>query len=109
MARKPETLLQLRIQQEIRKRWPGCYVRKIHGNEFQHSGIPDLICCIEGLFIAIEVKRPGVSVSKMQQNEAVEISHAGGLWILGESIGRVIRDIADVLEKQTRPSAAQMP
>lgn len=106
MTRKPETLLQLHIQRRLRERWPTCYVRKIHGNEFQHSGIPDLICCVEGLFIAIEVKRPGVPITKMQQNEAREILSAGGIWMIGESTDQVTRDIADVLEKQARSTAA---
>lgn len=34
-----------------------CY--KIHGGDlYQETGIPDLLCCIHGIFVGIEVKDP---------------------------------------------------
>ena len=30
---------------------------KVHGSIFQPSGIPDILACINGKFVAIEVKR----------------------------------------------------
>lgn len=37
----------------------GFYFIKIHGSSFMEKGIPDLVCCINGKFIGIEVKAPG--------------------------------------------------
>lgn len=36
----------------------GGYWSKIHGGPYQRSGLPDLIGCVDGHFIGIEVKTP---------------------------------------------------
>lgn len=30
---------------------------KVHGGAFQKTGVPDIIACVKGKFVAIEVKR----------------------------------------------------
>ena len=35
-----------------------CFVWKTHGNQFS-AGIPDIIACVRGRFVAFEVKQPG--------------------------------------------------
>ena len=55
MAPKPETRLQKKMQARLKAR--GAYVAKIHGNIYS-EGIPDLLVCYKGRFIALEVKTP---------------------------------------------------
>src|SRR4051812_7298348 len=52
----PESKIVRRIIDRLRVTYPGAYLRKIHGNQFQHAGIPDLVGCIEGAFVGLEVK-----------------------------------------------------
>jgi len=54
----------------------GAYVIKtINSNR---SGIPDIICCLDGKFIAIEVKRIGGKTTPLQEYELSKINKAGG-------------------------------
>jgi Holliday junction resolvase len=45
------------------------------------SGVPDLLCCYEGKFIAIEVKRPESrnTVSKLQSYNLDMVEKSGGI------------------------------
>lgn len=52
---------------------------KFHGNAFTRDGVPDLLCCVNGKFLAIEVKRDDGEASKLQLHEIEEIKKAGGL------------------------------
>lgn len=39
-------------------RLQGWWCFKVHGSELIMSGIPDIICCAEGVFFGIETKMP---------------------------------------------------
>lgn len=53
---------------------------KVHGSIFQPSGIPDVLACINGKFIAIEVKRSkGGIVSPLQKAQIEKIKENGGI------------------------------
>lgn len=53
---------------------------KVHGSIFQPSGIPDILACINGKFVAIEVKRSdGGVVSPLQKAQIQKIKENGGL------------------------------
>ena len=55
---------------------------KIHGNSFQTSGVPDLLVCFCGYFIAIEVKRYPNTLSTLQKTHIIEQLHNGGIVIV---------------------------
>ena len=57
---------------------PDCFAWKEHGGQYGTAGIPDIICCIGGQFIAFEVKRPGNKPTKLQQETIKAINTAGG-------------------------------
>jgi len=90
MARTgPETRLVKRIKRAIEERLgSGAFVFKVHGGPFQQAGLPDLIGCVNGLFIALEVKHPDQShpVSKIQQHIIDRITAAGGTAAVVESV-----------------------
>lgn len=76
------------ITKAIKKNWPHAWHLNVHGHREQRRGVPDLIFCIEGHFIAFEVKhqKPGESAehaygrtSTHQQKELTEVYLAGGL------------------------------
>lgn len=71
----------------IRRRWPTAWVVKIHGGPQQRAGLPDLLVCLQGHLIGLEVKyqRPGESrahalgrATLLQRAELLRIERAGG-------------------------------
>ena len=73
---KPETAIVHRIMNRLEAE--GGFWVKIHGSPFQLSGIPDILGCWKGLFIAIEVKCVGNAPTRIQQNVIELIAKAGG-------------------------------
>ena len=43
------------------------------------SGNPDIICCLKGRFVAIEVKLPGKRPTQLQQLKMARIRECGGV------------------------------
>lgn len=54
-------------------------------------GTPDIIACLNGKFVAIEVKAPGKmsTVSEIQQFQLDKITEAGGLAIASDDLEKV--------------------
>lgn len=59
MAEQPETRLVRRIRNAILDQYPDAWVMKVHGGPTQTAGSPDLLCCVHGLLIGLEVKCAG--------------------------------------------------
>jgi Holliday junction resolvase len=57
---------------------PGCFAWKEHGGMYGTAGIPDIICCIQGRFVAFEVKTETGTLSKLQENTIARIIRAKG-------------------------------
>lgn len=55
------------------------------------TGVPDIICCYKGIFIAIEVKTPKTktNVSKLQEYNLKLIQQAGGLSLVAWDVQQV--------------------
>ena len=58
---------------------PGCFAWKEHGGMYGTAGLPDIICCIGGRFVAFEVKAPGNKLTKLQETTITKIKAAGGI------------------------------
>jgi len=78
----PETRLRKRIVKVLLREYPQAYVRKVHGNAYQNIGIADLLCCFEGHFIALEVKRPKKLATPAQLLEGRKVEKAGGTFAI---------------------------
>jgi hypothetical protein len=78
--KKPETKIVRQIITTLCDNYPKGYFRKIHGNPFQHAGITDIIGCIQGYFIGLEVKTSTGKTSKIQDLEGLEINQAEGIY-----------------------------
>lgn len=67
MARKSklETAFALDLKNEIKDRYPGCYILKQNPNELQ--GVPDLIVLYKDKWAAIETKREPNSDKRVNQ------------------------------------------
>lgn len=64
----------------------GCYVVKHHGGRFSSAGVPDLLVCYNGAFIAMEVKRQGQKPTALQSHNLDLIRTAGGVACVVTSV-----------------------
>jgi len=55
-----------------------CFAWKSHGGMYGTSGMPDIICCVNGRFIAFEVKTPSGKLTKLQEITMQRIKEAKG-------------------------------
>jgi len=71
-----EKLYETKIKKYLKDH--GCYCVKYFGCNFSTSGTPDILACVKGNFLAIEVKAPEGVVSELQLVKIDEIRKAGG-------------------------------
>jgi len=64
----------------------GTYYIKTHGSMFSKAGTPDIIACVNGVFVAIEVKKPGGVESSLQKAKVKIIQKAGGVAFFAYSL-----------------------
>ena len=79
---------------------------KSHGGPFQLVGLPDLIGCVEGLFIGIEVKQLGKlgKVTARQQFVLGLITKAGGLAFVTDDVLTAVKKVKRWLPGKRKPS-----
>jgi hypothetical protein len=74
-----EKTLQAKILRYL-KTMPNCWtVKTITSNK---SGVPDIIACINGKFVAIEVKQKNQKATPIQEYNGKKIQEANGEWHL---------------------------
>ena len=57
----------------------GAYFIKTHGDRFSRVGTPDILACVNGRFVAVEVKAENGKPSELQLYHIKQIKKAGGL------------------------------
>ena len=57
---------------------PCCFCWKQHGGMYGVAGLPDIICCINGRFVAFEVKAISGRLTKLQESMITKIKAAKG-------------------------------
>lgn len=85
---QPEARLSRAILELIRAR--GGFAFKVHGGPMMMVGLPDIVACYRGRFLALETKMPGGSLHGRQPYVLSRIARAGG-------IVRVPRSVPDAL------------
>ena len=60
----------------------GAYFIKTHGDRFSKVGTPDIIACVNGYFVAVEVKAENGKPSDLQLYHLEQIRKAGGYSFL---------------------------
>lgn len=55
---------------------------KYFANRMTKAGVPDLLACINGVFVAIEVKAQNGKASELQLYNVEQIRKAGGIAIV---------------------------
>jgi Holliday junction resolvase len=60
----------------------GCWFVKFFANAYTKSGVPDILCCCHGYFLAIEVKAPKGKPSELQKWNIQKIIEQGGYGVI---------------------------
>ena len=60
------------------KKTPECFAWKEHGGIYGTAGVPDIIACINGRFVAFEVKTETGKLTKLQEITIQKIRNAKG-------------------------------
>lgn len=60
----------------------GCYHVKFFANAFTKKGVPDILACINGFFVGIEVKAENGKVSALQIYNREHIKKSGGIAMI---------------------------
>jgi hypothetical protein len=68
---------------------PGCFAWKEHGGIYGTAGVPDIIACVNGRFVAFEVKTPSGKATKLQEAIIKKILTAGGVAAVVRSVDEV--------------------
>ena len=90
-----EQLIKKDIKEYISK--IGGFWSMIQGGPYSKPGDPDMLCCINGLFVGIEVKTPTGVVSELQEIRGQEIKDAGGIWF----VARSLEDVKNEFERRS--------
>lgn len=59
-----------------------CYHIPYFPSIYTPKGVPDILCCINGHFVAIEVKADNGKPSELQKYHVNEINNAGGIAVI---------------------------
>ena len=73
--------LENKVKQVLKDK--GCwYVKYWGGGGYTRSGVPDLLICCTGIFMAVELKAPKGAPTDLQIRQLQKIRDSGGLAIL---------------------------
>ena len=93
-----EKTLENKIKEHLKKN--GHFHFKFFANVLTKTGVPDIIACIHGKFVGIEVKNPngkGV-ISPLQKITCDEINNQGGKAIIVDSFDKYLKFYEEVIE-----------
>ena len=77
MAKTPEKIVKDKVVSILKAEGVYYFFPATHG--FGRSGVPDVICCVLGKFIAIECKAGNNQPTALQQREIEAIKQVGGV------------------------------
>jgi hypothetical protein len=80
MAQTPEAKVKARVKKILVEL--GAYHFFPMTGGYGHSGIPDIICCLQGKFIGIECKTDGNKPTALQLSQLQTIRDCGGLALV---------------------------
>ena len=58
------------------------FIKYWGGGHFTRAGVPDIIACVNGIFVAIELKTETGRVSKLQEYNLYKIRESGGIGLV---------------------------
>jgi Holliday junction resolvase len=80
MAQTPESKVKAKVVAILKEEHAYYFFPATHG--FGRSGVPDIVCCVFGRFLAIECKAGKNNPTALQLREIALINGAGGVAIV---------------------------
>jgi len=80
MALTPEGKVKAKVVKVLRDEGVYYFFPATHG--YGRSGVPDIVCCVAGKFLAIECKAGGNKATALQIREIETIRQAGGVAVI---------------------------
>jgi Holliday junction resolvase len=77
MAQTPEKKVKDKVVKLLKQYGVYYFFPATHG--FGRSGVPDVVCCIKGQFLAVECKAGNNTPTALQEKEMADIRKAGGV------------------------------
>ena len=71
-----EKVFETKIKKMLKDK--GAYFVKFFANSYTRAGVPDVLACVNGYFVGIEVKAQNGHPSELQLYNAEQIRNAGG-------------------------------
>jgi len=105
MSAGPEERLKVRVKKAILDRWPEAVVVKYHGSRYSEAGVSDLLVCVDGQFVALELKAPGAkprgdSSEALQKVFGMRVTNAGGVFAFVDSVEAALETIDLAIKRQ---------
>ena len=103
MATTPEAKVKARVVAVLKKHDAYYFFPATHG--YGRSGVPDIVCCVEGNFLAIECKAGKGKTTTLQEFEIEKIRKAGGtaLVVNEDNVGAVSELIRLITTTKEQP------
>jgi Holliday junction resolvase len=98
MAQTPESKVKAKVVKLIKAYGIYYFFPATHG--FGRSGVPDVICCANGKFLAIECKAGTNKPTALQEKEINDIQKSGGFaYVINETnlhtLENILRSLLD--------------
>jgi Holliday junction resolvase len=99
MAKTPEKIVKDKVTSILRTEGAYYFFPATHG--YGRSGVPDIVACVNGYFLAIECKAGKNKPTALQVREIESIRLAGGVAIVAneenwESVRTLVRNLKTV-------------
>ena len=100
MSVSTETALVTKIVKAIKRLYPSAWTFKVVGHPYQESGVPDLLVCVDGLLIGMEVKHVKPRESEQHARERATPKQRLHIKWINEAGGMagVVTSVSDALE-----------
>jgi Holliday junction resolvase len=97
MAKTPEKIVKDKVVSVLKSEGVYYFFPATHG--FGRSGVPDIVCCVSGKFLAIECKANGNKPTALQIREIESIRRNDGVAIIvDETNWDMVRDLVKRLK-----------
>ena len=97
MAKTPEKIVKDKVVAILKDEAVYYFFPATHG--FGRSGVPDIVCCVSGMFLAIECKANGNKPTALQIREIESIRRNDGVAIIvDETNWDMVRDLVKRLK-----------
>jgi Holliday junction resolvase len=90
MAQTPEKKVKDKVVKLLKQYGVYYFFPATHG--FGRSGVPDVVCCIRGHFLAIECKAGTNKPTALQEKEMADIRNAGGTTFVINELNLTLLD-----------------